>query len=226
MSNNKESQKMKMLKYKNVYIPVILVLFLSCFLNSCEEEQEETEDSIDQLFRPVLFEADINANVVTFTWVPIANASYSLEISRDSLLFQNSLQVIPLDGVEEYTVSDLYSNSRYSARIKAVSKVDGVNDSEYKIINFKTGTENIFYSVADGQIGTDKVLLKWNSAKDVSKIVCSSAGTADVTFTLSASDKSAGQFQVSGLNSGTAYTFKIYLGEMLRGTVSATTKSE
>jgi len=223
MFNNK-IQDMKMFKFKNVIIPVILALAFSVSMISCDKE-EATEDNIDQLFRPVMFEAEINANVITFSWVPIANASYSLEISRDSLLFSNELQVFPLDGLEEYTVSDLWSNSRYSARIKAVSKVTGVQDSGYKIINFKTGTENIFYTVAENQIGADNILVKWNSAKNVSKIVCSSAGNADVTVTLSASDKSAGQLLFSGLKSGTAYTFKIYLGEMIRGTVSATTKS-
>ncbi|MDD4972545.1 MAG: hypothetical protein PHT07_24200 [Paludibacter sp.] len=200
----------------------IFYAFLLLFVVSCNEDTS-TVTGVDQLFRPVMFTAGINGNKITFSWVPIANASYSLEISKDSLLFQNDLQVFSLDGVSTFTVDNLWSQSRYSARIKAVSKDSTIKDSEYKKITFITGTENIFYSVASSDISSHSVLLKWDKTKNVSKIVVSTVGTADVIISLSASDREAGQKLIENLLSGTNYIFKIYLEDMLRGNLAVKT---
>lgn len=212
---------MKRIK-NNITNLLILILFLPMFLISCEEETTP-DDTPDRLFRPALLTAGVDGNKVTLKWVPIANASYSLEISLDSLLFSNNLQVIPLDAVDEYIIGDLWSDTIYSARIKAVSKISTIKDSEYELVTFRTGVGNIFYAVADDDIGSNQVLLKWDKTKSVSKIVVSTANAEDVIITLSASEE-AGQKLIEGLNSGTAYAFKIYLGEMLRGTISVSTK--
>ncbi len=213
-----------MKKYKyNIALLLILMLFLPLFMVSCDEETLVVETP-DQLFRPVLFTSTVNGNEVTFSWVPIANASYSLEVSRDSLLFQNELQVIPLDEVTKYRVTDLWSASRYSARIKAVSKDASVKDSEYNQITFKTGIENIFLTPASADISTTSVLLKWDASKAVTKIVVSAAGIADTTINLTSADIAAGQKLIDGLRSGITYVFKVYNGEMLRGTISVKTK--
>lgn len=128
------------MKKKILYIinSVLLMLYLPFSMVSCEDDTS-TVNFPDQLFRPVLFEAIVNGDMVTFSWVPIANASYSLEVSKDSLLFSNDLQVFLLDEALEYTIEGLSSDSRYSARIKAVSKDSKIKDSEYKEITFMTG---------------------------------------------------------------------------------------
>jgi hypothetical protein len=184
-------------------------------------------DVPDQLFRPILLSATINnGNEVTLSWIPIANASSLLEISRDTFLFQNELQTFSLDGVSQYTIKDLWSNSTYSARIKAVSKDSNIKDSEFDQMGFTTQTENIFYAVTDDQIGTDYVLLKWDNSKNVSQLVLSADGGTETTIALSESDISGGQKLVEGLNPDTEYVFKIYLGEMLRGTISVKTQAQ
>lgn len=211
---------MKRIK-NNIINFLILILCLPVFLVSCEEETTP-DDTPDRLFRPALLTAGVDGNKVVLKWVPIANASYSLEISRDSLLFSTDLQVIPLDGVDEYTVGDLWSDTIYSARIKGLSKISTIRDSEYEQITFRTGIENIFYAVAATDIGSDQILLKWDKTKTVSKIVVSSVGAPDAIISVSVSD--AGQKLVTALKKATSYTFKIYFGEMLRGTVSVKTK--
>lgn len=125
---------MKKTIFKITYL--ILVSFTP-FLTSCDEATEQ-EEFVDQLFRPVGFIPVVNLNEVAFVWLPIANASYSLEISQDSLLFQKNLKVFALDGVDNFTISDLMSKTRYSARIKSVSKNALVKDSDYKQITFIT----------------------------------------------------------------------------------------
>ena len=199
-----------------------VLLFLVLFVVSCEDN-DSVDNTYDQLFRPVGFSTEVNGTEVTFSWTPFENASYSLEVSRDSFLFEKDLQVFSIDEVSQYTIGDLWSNSRYSARIKAISKDSRVKDSEFQEITFVTGTENIFYAIEDENIGMDQVLLKWDSSKDVTEIVVSAKGMDDIAVPLSESDVNAGEKLIEGLSGTTDYTFKIYYGEMLRGTITATT---
>jgi hypothetical protein len=210
---------MKILKF-NISASQLLMLFLPFLIVSCEKTNSIVVDNtVDQLFRPFSFTATVRGNSVGLYWVPIAGASYSVEYSKDSLFFTKELVVIPLDGVTFYTVADLYSSTRYSARIKAISKDKGIKDSEYKSITFVTGIENIFITVPIADIGKNQILIKWNSLKPVSQIVVSAVGVADVTIPLSASDQTIGQKLVGNLTNNTSYTFKIFYTDMLRGTM-------
>jgi hypothetical protein len=198
---------------------------------SCEEEETISEVKIDRLFRPVGFTASVSGVDVTLTWTPIKNATYFMEISKDSLLFENELKPIvigkeAIDGNSVvYKIEDYFwSSTRYSARVKSVSADPDVEDSGWQEITFKTGTENIFNTVAAENISTNSVLLKWVIGKDVSHIVVSATGVDDRMVVLSNDDKNKGEKLIGGLNPGTAYTFKIYLGTRLRGTITATTK--
>lgn len=215
------------MKLKYSILKSIVLLTLPLLMFSCDDDDSTLNDVPNQLFRPILLSATINnGNEVTLSWIPIANASSLLEISRDSLLFQNETQTFLLDGVSQYTIKDLWSNSTYSARIKAVSKDSNIKDSEFDQMVFTTQTENIFYAVTDDQIGNDYVLLKWDNSKNVSHLVLSADGGTETTIALSESDISGGQKLVEGLNPDTEYVFKIYLGEMLRGTISVKTQAQ
>ena len=214
---------MKILKF-NIRASLLLMFFLPFLIVSCEKSNSiAVDNTVDQLFRPFSFTALVNGNTIDFYWVPIANASYSVEYSKDSLLFTKELKVIPLDGVTIYSIGDLYSSTRYSARIKAISKDKTIKDSEYKSITFLTGIENIFNTVPTADIGKNQILIKWNSLKTVSQLVVSTAGIADVILPLSASDQTSGKKLADNLTSNTSYIFKIYNGDMLRGTMTVKT---
>ena len=208
--------------YRKLFCFLLLMpvgVFYSC------EEDKLMEESIDQLFRPASLTANVDINKVTLTWVPTGDA-YLLELSRDNLLFERDLQSISIEGTEtKYVFDDLWSDSMYSFRIKALSKDELIKDSEFNQGTFITGTENIFYGVSVGDIQNNSVLLKWNMIKEVTKIVVSAAGSSDRTIALTSSDKLAGQKLIDGLDAGTNYTFKIYNGDMLRGTISINTNS-
>ncbi len=210
-------------KFKYYIVRSLKLLCFSLLFVSCKDEIS-TGDVPDQLFRPVVFNAVINGSIVSLSWQPIANASYALEFSRDSFLFKNEVQVFSLDSVSNTIIGDLWSNSRYSARIKAISKDLKIKNSEYNQITFVTGTENIFNAVLTADIGSNSVLLKWDSAKKVTSIVVTTTGVADITNTLSAADILSGQKLIAGLSAGVSYAFKIYNGEMLRGTITVKTK--
>lgn len=205
---------------------IIAGFLFSCLsvlaLTSCNDSNDAPEE-LSRLFRPILFTATVDGNNVNFSWLPISGASYSLEISRDSFLFQNDLQIFPLRKVSSYTVEELWSNTRYSARIKAISDNPAINDSEFQELTFVTGTENIFYAITNEQIGTESILISWIENRDVSKVIVSSPGNEDMIIELTDEDKAAAQKLIGGLQRNTTYTFRIYLGDRLRGTISATT---
>lgn len=123
-----------------IMVPAFLMLGFFILLYSCEKNDVSSENEVDQLFSPALFAADVNSNSVKFSWIPIKGASYTLEISNDSLLFSNNLQVFHLEEVKTFTIEDLIKDSRYSARIKAVSKNTSIKDSKFISITFVTGS--------------------------------------------------------------------------------------
>jgi len=214
---------MKRLKFNIFWSIAILVLIFQVLL-SCKDEVV-VNNTADQLFSPALFSAAINTNVVSLSWTPIANSTYYLlEISKDSLLFTNQLVVDTIIDKYYYTLQDLWSNSRYSARIKAVSKDPKIKDSNFLAITFKTGTENIFYTVPASDITSNQVTLKWNALKKVSKIVYYvERSTFKVFVNLTDADIVAGVKLIPGLSEGGTYVFEIYFGDMLRGTTKVDT---
>lgn len=203
------------------FIVLAFFVFMGTFLTSCSDDDDKLPS---RLFRPIAFTASISENKVGLSWVPISGATYLLEISRDSLLFETELVSYPLGKVAYLGIEDLWSNTRYSARIKSVSADLNVADSEYQEITFVTQTENIFYIVDDQNIGTDWVLLHWLESKNVSHMTISTEDTPEVTLDISEEEKTIGEKRIIGLKPNTEYTFRIYLNEMLRGTTSVVTK--
>lgn len=216
---------MKRLKF-NIIRSITILLLISQVLLSCKDEIV-VNNTADQLFSPALFSAAINNNVASLSWTPIANSSYYLiEISKDSLKFTNELVVDTIVDKYYFTLQDLWSNTWYSARIKAISKDPKIKDSKFLAITFKTKTENIFYEVPAADITTNQVTLKWNALKQVSKIVYYVERSTNKTTTdLTPEDMAAGAKLIPSLSEGTTYVFEIYFGEMLRGTVKVDTNS-
>lgn len=227
-----KNRKMKTLECNNkcervywenlFFIVLVFGVFIGTSLASCSDEDNGGLPS--RLFRPIAFTASVSENKVGLSWVPINGATYLLEISRDSLLFETELVSYPLGKVAYWGIEDLWSNTRYSARIKSVSADPNVADSEYQEITFVTQTENIFYIVDNQDIGTDWVLLHWLESKNVSHITIFAEDASEVTLNISDEEKTVGEKQIAGLKPNTKYTFRIYLGEMLRGTTSVITK--
>ncbi len=208
---------------KNKYRAILVVLgvFLLAGLFSCKKHNlDDPDNTTDRLFRPPTFAASVNANEVTLSWIPIANATYILEVSKDNLLFETELQQIELNEVNTYVLSDLWSSTRYSARIKAISKNPSIKESEFTAVTFQTGVENIFFTPTEDDVTTNSVSLGWDNSKEADRITVAASGTATRTIVFSASEIENGQILVEGLNPATTYTFRIYKGERLRGTLT------
>ncbi len=208
-----------MIQFKRFAVFSIVALAFS----SCLKEDEVTIQYPDQLFRPLSFSAGVDGAAVSFNWVPIKNASYLLEVSRDSFLFERELQTLPIDGKSTYVLEDLWSQTRYSARIKAVSREPGIKDSEYQRLTFTTGVENLFFALRPEDIFPDKLVLAWEPEKVVSRIDVLADGTLIKSAALTEEDIAIGSHTIAGLTPDTEYVFRIYQDERLRGTLTATT---
>jgi hypothetical protein len=206
---------------KLIFFIMTMVLMLSAF--SCEDEKTDDSDP-SRLFRPTRLDAKVMKNTAEITWVPVAGATYILEISRDSLSFTVDLQSISLENVASYTFDDLWSTTRYSVRIKAISAISGTASSEFKQLTFVTQEENIFTAVASADIGINQIAIKWDNTKSVDHINVTT-GSNVTTVNLSKEEIEAGTKIITGLDGGTDYKFGIYLGERNRGTLSSTTKN-
>jgi hypothetical protein len=205
----------------SIFFITIMVLMLSAI--SCQDEKTDDQD-LSRLFRPTRLDAKVMKNTAEITWVPVAGATYILEISRDSLLFEVDLQTIPLESTASYTFDDLWSLTRYSVRVKAISNISSTANSEYKTLTFVTQAENIFSAVASADIGINQIALKWDKTKSVDHINVT-ADAKVTTVNLSAEEIAAGAKIMTGLDGGTDYQFGIYLGERIRGSLSSATKN-
>ncbi len=214
-----------MIQLLKKYIYTALLFSGAVMVTSCREETPEAREA-DQLFRPILFTATVNGNMVELDWVPIKGATYLLEVSRDSMMFQQDLQVIQLEGVAYFQLEDLWSSATYSARIKALSGKPGIKDSEYNAVTFITGTENIFYAVDSTAISLNSITLSWDPAKTASRMEVLTGGEVVQTIGLTEAEISEGIRTIEGLENDTEYTFLIYNGEMLRGTLVVKTLAD
>ncbi|MCD7972881.1 MAG: hypothetical protein LUG18_09500 [Candidatus Azobacteroides sp.] len=121
----------------NYLIALAALVMLPVLCVSCDDDDDKTGDEPGQLFRPVLFSVESRTEPVILTWVPIKDASYLMEISRDSLKFEVELQRESLQtGTKELELSGLMKGERYSARIKSISNNPAIRDSEFATLSF------------------------------------------------------------------------------------------
>jgi len=191
---------------------------------SCKKEDNSFLSSIPYLFRPANFQVTTNKTVATITWAPVDSAvSYTIQISEDSLLFQN---IIITDTLKTTTlVVELGGNTLYSARVKANAR-NSNKDSKYnETVTFRTPPENIFDGFSSFMTEQGASQISWLPGASATKLVFSSAGKSDVPFDISSTEVASGKKACTGLANGT-YTVSIYNGQFVRGTVSLTLEGD
>jgi hypothetical protein len=125
---------------------VILSACIACSFFACDDNSGPADNTTSRLFRPAYFTVDAGSDPIVFTWMPVSNATYLLEICRDqtfedeSSLISKQLGsvssfVITIDEIRDKIgfVLDVY----YEVRIKSISSNPNVKDSEYATARFK-----------------------------------------------------------------------------------------
>jgi len=184
-------------------------------LSSCEDDKDKFERV--RLFRPTEITGSVVGTSVVFKWSAIKGAeSYTFQLSKDSLKFENIVLTESSLSSATFSVADLMGGTRYSARVKANADLDEF-DSRFIAVTFVTQTENILFPIDANNIGATSVLVKWNPELNVTHLKLQ--GIQNI-ITISESEKTLGEKLVEGLTGETNYVIEIYNGEVIRGSRS------
>ncbi len=213
------------------------LLFVTLFagavsLHGCSDPDGIIEDiAYDREFSPLNFTYTLTNNVnVAFSWTVMTGISdYTLTLSYtdgDGGVYDEVDLIAPLgsDGTTaktmEYDFKELPGNRAWKAELVAVSQRSGVADSKPAVCIFATGVENLFLNdgkVPDDDITATTALLRWVAGSNVTDL----SVTPDVgKIGLTAAQIAAGEYELTGLTTGTAYTVELLRDEAVRGTVT------
>jgi len=194
---------MKKIIAKNGLIPVLLILFS---LNACTEKIDPivTELNFTRTFTPVEFSAQIsNITTVTLAWVAVKNVDhYVVEIYQGTDFIPDNL--INTSNVDSSASSLVYvlpaGDTQFSARLNAVSSVEGVADSKWISVSFKTAPENLFLGYVSELSGLGTCTVRWKPGSATTSLAFDN-GTK-TSYPISAGEAASGIKIVSGITNG------------------------
>lgn len=213
------------------------LLFVTLFagavsLHGCSDPDGIIEDiAYDREFSPLNFTYTLTNNVnVAFSWTVMTGISdYTLTLSYtdgEGGVYDEVDLIAPLDGdgttvkTMDYSFKELPGNREWKAELVAVSQRTGVSDSKPAVCLFATGIENLFLNdgkVSDEDITATTALLRWVAGSNVTGLnVTPGIGK----LALTADQIAAGEYELTGLTTGTAYTVELLRDEAVRGTVT------
>ena len=214
-----------------------LLLFVTLFaaaasLHGCSDPDGIIEDiAYDREFSPLNFTYTLTNNVnVAFSWTVMTGISdYTLTLSYtdgEGGVYDEVDLIAPLDGegsvvkTMDYSFKELPGNREWKAELVAVSQRAGVSNSKPAVCLFATGVENLFLNdgkVSDEDITATTALLRWVAGSNVTHLNV----TPDVgKLELSAAQIAAGEYELTSLTTGKAYTVELLRDEAVRGTVT------
>ncbi|MDY4569426.1 MAG: hypothetical protein SO455_01495 [Alistipes senegalensis] len=214
-----------------------ILLFVMLFagaasLHGCSDPDGIIEDiAYDREFSPLNFTYTLTNNVnVAFSWTVMTGVSdYTLTLSYtdgDGGVYDQVDLIAPLGGdgatatTMDYTFKELPGNRAWKAELVAVSQRAGVADSKPAVCTFATGVENLFLNdgkVSDDDITATTARLRWVAGSNVTALnVTPGVGTVS----LSAEQIAAGECELTGLTTGTAYTVELLRDDAVRGIVT------
>lgn len=213
------------------------LLFVTLFagavsLHGCSDPDGIIEDiAYDREFSPLNFTYTLTNNVnVAFSWTVMTGISdYTLTLSYtdgEGGVYDEVDLIAPLDGdgttvkTMDYSFKELPGNREWKAELVAVSQRTGVSDSKPAVCLFATGIENLFLNdgkVSDEDITATTALLRWVAGSNVTDLNVT-PGIGKVALT--ADQIAAGEYELTGLTTGTAYTVELLRDEAVRGTVT------
>ncbi len=207
------------------YIPVIGIILMGYVMTSCSDVDDIVDPQYDRLFSPIDLEARIqNKTSVRLTWSGRSEDSYYIvelvpgtdEEGEASGTYTVASNEIP------YTIDYLEGETKYIAKIKAVSEDPAIEDSKWSTISFETDTEQIFEALdIENDLEATQVTLRWPAGVTATSITLTTAdATGNITYTITADDIAAGAATITGLTGETTYTATLLNGTKVRGTLT------
>lgn len=219
-------------KYIKFISSGLFTIIAALSLVSCNDFEFPVDGSFRRLFSSVTFETGtVTATSAKLTFSKVNEATaYVIEFSEDSLQFTNivkavqvSLDTLKADAgtTNKYTllVSNLKGGTRYSARLKSITKTAEIPESKYDMVTFLTKSEQIFKGIITTEKTDISVILHWDATgADITHIVLTSlADGSIINYQLTDADKTAALKLFDGLKGSTTYTAVIYNADNKRG---------
>jgi hypothetical protein len=192
----------KIINYTGI-IPGLLVLLS---LSGCKEKIEPviSELTFTRAFTPSQLSAQIsNITTVTLNWNPVKNVDhYVVEIYKDTVFVSANLIYTVNSAGDKTTFSYILpaGDTWFSARLNAISSLNGVNGSKWVDVAFKTAPENLFTGYKSELTGLGTCTVRWKPGITASAIVFDK-GT-QTSYPISAGEAAAGVKTVTGLPNG------------------------
>lgn len=194
-----------------INIGLIAGLFVLFSLNACKDKINPVVDelSFSRTFTPGEFSAQIsNITTVTLSWTTVKNVDhYVVEIYQGtdfvagSLIFTTDLPA-PLSLVDKISFAYVLpaGDTQFSARINAVSSLDGVAESKWISVGFKSLPENLFLGYISELSGFKAVTVRWKPGSTATTI--SFDNGTKTSYPISAAEATAGVKIVTGVAKG------------------------
>lgn len=209
---------------KKTNIATILFGLAAAVLTSCGDVADEITSSLfGRNFSPIDFESkNVGEEKASLTWKASDGAtSYVVELFEDdSLSFEGEADRIIETTATGVDLEGLVYDTRYSARIKAVSADDESRTSKWNGITFKTSAKQFMKSLKESDIADRSVVITWEAEDgyDVSTIVI-----GGITHEITDEERAAGSATIEGLEPETSYTAYLYYNGKQCGSRSFTT---
>lgn len=205
------------------YTGLFAGLVASLVFPGCKEDIDPVVEELEfnRVFSPVGLEAVIsNIRTVTLTWSSVKDAEkYLLEIYEGETAPVGLVHSAEVPATAENLVSFTYvlpaGDTQFWTRIKAVSAVQGVEESKWSLAAFRTDPENLFNGFDTYMSAMNACIVQWEPGATATSLLFVSGGS-QLPFTLSAEDLALGGRQVTGLPNG-VYEVRLMNGNFVRG---------
>jgi hypothetical protein len=218
----KQSSMKKIIIYTGLFAGLMAILPFTGCKEQIEPVVEELEFS--RAFSPVGLSAFIsNTTTVTLTWSSVKNSDHYLVEIYDGATATGTLVTsaqVPASEENEITYTYILpaGDTQFSARVKAVSSLQGVEESKWSLVAFRTDPENLFIGYETYMSAMNACIVQWEPGVTATSLLFVS-GTSQFPFTLSAEDLGLGGKQVTGLPNG-VYEVRLMNGNFSRGKTS------
>jgi hypothetical protein len=200
---------------------LILGLLVLLSLSSCTKKIDPVVDelSFSRAFTPADFNSQIsNITTVTLNWIAVTNVDhYVIEIYEGTDFVADKL--VSTSNVDASATSFVYvlpaGDTQFSARISAVSSLEGVADSKWISVSFKTLPENLFLGYVSELSGLGTCTVRWKPGSTVTAL--SFDNGTKTSFPVSAAEATAGVKIVTGIAKG-KYQISLMNTTFIRGT--------
>ncbi len=206
---------------KSIFLGVAIIM--AC---SCEDDIDNLEElKLKRVLTPLGLKAFVrNQTAIELNWsLREGVTSYLVEFSEDSLAFNTIIHSETVLAENLPYRRNFFGDTRYSARVKAISSVESVDDSNWATVTIRTNVENIFLPLPGQNVQDTYAILNWPAGSDVTRFVIN---PGNIERSITDEEKAEGEATIEGLSGSTDYTVTLYSGTKVRGTISFSTQQE